>query len=182
MTQAIDRALPRRHYTTIRMQLNEIDRTLAGFVRGQGLVCIALGTFYATGLSIVGLDFGVAIGLTAGLISFIPYVGTAFGMITSLVLGAIQFGDWPHIAGILAVFGIGQIMEGYFLTPKLVGDRVGLHPVWIMFGLFAGASLLGFLGMLIAVPVSAVIGVLVRFLMQQYQASAFYQDDNPSPS
>lgn len=181
MTGVIDRALPRRHYDIIRHQLNLIDQTLAGFVRGQALVCLSLGCLYAVGLSIVGLDFGVAVGLTAGLMSFIPYVGSAFGLITSVVLGAIQFGDWPHLAAILAVFGVGQIMEGYVLTPKLVGDRVGLHPVWIMFGLFAGASLMGFLGLLIAVPVSAVIGVLLRFAMHQYQASAYYrQDERPT--
>ncbi len=181
LTGVIDRALPRRHYDVIRHQLNLMDQTLAGFVRGQALVCLSLGFIYAVGLSIVGLDFGVAVGLTAGLISFIPYVGSAFGLITSVILGAIQFGDWQHLAAILAVFGVGQIMEGYVLTPKLVGDRVGLHPVWIMFGLFAGASLMGFLGMLIAVPVSAVIGVLLRFAMHQYQASAYYrQDERPT--
>lgn len=181
LTAVIDRALPRRHYDIIRHQLNLIDQTLAGFVRGQALVCLSLGCLYAVGLSIIGLDFGVAVGLTAGLISFIPYVGSAFGLITSVILGAIQFGDWQHLAGILAVFGVGQIMEGYVLTPKLVGDRVGLHPVWIMFGLFAGASLMGFLGMLIAVPVTAVIGVLLRFAMHQYQASAYYrQDERPT--
>jgi len=180
LTKTIDRALPRKHYAVIREQLNRIDQTLAGFVRGQSLVCLSLGTIYATGLTLVGLDFGVAIGLTAGILSFIPYVGSSFVLVTGLVLGAVQFGDWAHVVGILVVFTIGQIMEGYVLTPKLVGDRVGLHPVWIMFGLFAGASLLGFLGMLIAVPVSAVIGVLVRFAMQQYQASAYYRDDQPT--
>ncbi len=180
LTKTIDRALPRKHYAVIREQLNRIDQTLAGFVRGQSLVCLSLGTIYAVGLTLVGLDFGVAIGLTAGILSFIPYVGSSFVLVTGLVLGAVQFGDWPHVAGILVVFAVGQIMEGYVLTPKLVGDRVGLHPVWIMFGLFAGASLLGFLGMLIAVPVSAVIGVLVRFAMQQYQASSYYRDDQPA--
>lgn len=180
LTGVIDAALPRRHYAVIRAQLNAIDQTLAGFVRGQALVCISLGVYYATGLTLVGLEFGAAVGLTTGLLSFIPYVGSTFGLLMSLILGAGQFGDWPHLVGILAVFGCGQILEGYFLTPKLVGDRVGLHPVWIIFGLFAGASLLGFLGMLIAVPVAAVIGVLLRFGLQQYQASAYYRDDTPA--
>lgn len=181
LTAIIDRALPRRHYALIRAQLNQIDQTLAGFVRGQALVCITLGIYYATGLTVAGLNFGAAIGLTTGLLSFIPYVGSSFGMITSLILGAVQLGDWQHMVGILAVFGVGQILEGYVLTPKLVGDRVGLHPVWIMFGLFAGASLMGFLGMLIAVPVSAVIGVLLRFGLHQYQSSAYYRDDTSAP-
>lgn len=180
LTGVIDRALPRRHYAVIRAQLNAIDQTLAGFVRGQALVCISLGIFYATGLTMLGLDFGAAVGLTTGVLSFIPYVGSTFGLLMSLILGAGQFGDWPHLVGILAVFGCGQILEGYILTPKLVGDRVGLHPVWIIFGLFAGASLLGFLGMLIAVPVAAVIGVLLRFGMTQYRDSAYYRDDTPA--
>jgi predicted PurR-regulated permease PerM len=174
LTSLIDRALPRPYYETIRTQLREIDQTLAGFVRGQALVCLTLATLYAGGLSIIGLEYGAAIGLTAGLLSFIPYVGTAFGWITSLMLGALQFGALDKLGLILTVFAFGQILEGYFLTPKLVGDRVQLHPVWIIFGLFAGASLFGFLGMLIAVPVSAVIGVLCRFGMKTYQASGFY--------
>ncbi len=180
LTGIIDQALPRRHYAIIRAQLNAIDQTLAGFVRGQALVCICLGIFYATGLTLVGLDFGAAVGLTTGILSFIPYVGSTFGLLMSLILGAGQFGDWPHLLGILLVFGCGQILEGYILTPKLVGDRVGLHPVWIIFGLFAGASLLGFLGMLIAVPVTAVIGVLLRFGMNQYRSSVYYRDDTPA--
>lgn len=182
LTTVIDNALPRRYYEIIRSQLNAIDRTLAGFVRGQALVCIALGIYYALALSMSGLDFGTAIGLTTGMLAFIPYVGTTFGWVASLLLSAVQFGDWGHSGMIIAIFAAGQIIEGYFLTPKLVGDRVGLHPVWIIFGIFAGASLLGFLGVLIAVPVSAVIGVLLRFGMQQYRASKYYQDVHHGPS
>lgn len=176
LTRTIDRALPRQHYETINAQLREIDQTLAGFVRGQALVCLTLGVFYASGLSLIGLEFGAAVGLAAGLLSFIPYVGTTFGWMTSLILGAIQFAGWEPLIAIIVVFVIGQIAEGYFLTPKLVGDRVKLHPVWILFGLFAGASLFGFLGLLIAVPLSAVIGVLIRFAMRQYQSSPYYDE------
>lgn len=176
MTAVVDNALPRSYYGVIHTQLHQIDQTLAGFVRGQALVCMTLSVYYATALSLTGLDFGVAVGLTTGLLAFIPYAGTTFGWGTSLLLAAMQFGDMRHLAMIFVVFIIGQIIEGYFLTPKLVGNRVGLHPVWILFGLFAGASLLGFTGMLIAVPVSAVVGVLLRFGMQQYRASKYYQD------
>jgi predicted PurR-regulated permease PerM len=176
LTKVIDNALPRRYYDVIHAQLHQIDQTLAGFVRGQALVCISLGFYYSVALSLTGLEFGAAVGLTTGLLAFIPYAGTTFGWATSLLLAAMQFGDFDHLAKIIIVFVIGQIVEGYFLTPKLVGDRVGLHPVWILFGLFAGASLLGFTGMLIAVPVAAVVGVLLRFGMQQYRASSYYQD------
>ncbi|MGB4100745.1 MAG: AI-2E family transporter [Alphaproteobacteria bacterium] len=176
MTRTIDQALPRRYYDTIRAQLRQIDTTLAGFVRGQALVCVTLGVYYASALSLTGLNFGVAIGLTTGLLSFIPYAGTTFGWAASLLLAAMQFGDLQHLGMIVIVFAIGQIIESYFLTPKLVGDRVGLHPVWILFALLAGASLLGFTGMLIAVPVAAIIGVLTRFGLQQYRNSKYYQD------
>ncbi len=176
MTCVIDKALPRRYYDVIHTQLRQIDATLAGFVRGQAMVCISLGIYYATALSMTGLDFGIAVGLTAGMLAFIPYAGTTFGWATSLLLAAMQFGDMEHLGMIAIIFVIGQIIENYFLTPKLVGDRVGLHPVWILFALFAGASLLGFTGMLIAVPVAAVMGVLLRFGMQQYRASKYYQD------
>ncbi|MEJ0063101.1 MAG: AI-2E family transporter [Alphaproteobacteria bacterium] len=177
LTTFIDNALPRRHYAVIKDQLHRIDRTLAGFVRGQGMVCIILGSYYALGLSLfVGLNFGASIGIIAGLLSFVPFVGTTFGWATSLLIGAGQFGDLEHAFMIIGVFAVGQFAESYFITPKLVGDRVGLHPVWILFGLFAGGSLLGFLGVLIAVPVTAVIGVLARFLMQQYRTSRYYQD------
>jgi predicted PurR-regulated permease PerM len=175
VTRVIDEALPRTQYATIRDELNQIDGTLAGFVRGQGLVCIILGAFYAIGLSIAGLNFGAAIGITAGVLSFIPYVGTTFGWITSLILASMQFDSWEPIVTVLGVFVIGQILEGYYLTPKLVGDRVGLHPVWILFAIFAGGSLLGFLGVLIAVPVAAIIGVLVRFGLKQYKHSKYYK-------
>jgi len=177
LTHSIDSLFPRRYYDVIQTQLNEIDNTLSGFIRGQALVCLALGLLYSIGLSAVGLKYGAAIGITAGVLSFIPYVGTAFGWITSLILAFIQFdNDWTHIGMVLGVFLLGHVMEAYVLTPRLVGKRVGLHPVWVLFALITGAKLMGFTGVLIAVPAAAVIGVLTRFALRQYKASAVYKD------
>lgn len=175
MIALIDHHLPRDHAAVIRQQARAIDEVLSGFVRGQTLVCLALGSFYGIGLSLIGLDFGLVIGLGAGLISFIPYVGTILGFVTAMIVALVQFwGDWTWIGLTAMVFGIGQFIEGNFLTPKLVGERVGLHPVWVMFGLFAGGALFGFVGMLIAVPVCAVIGVLTRFALARYRESPLY--------
>lgn len=180
MVATVDQNLPRRQAELIRAQARKIDGVLAGFVRGQMMVCLALGSFYGLGLSLVGLDFGLVIGLGAGMISFIPYVGTILGFVVSMAVAVVQFWpDWPWIAAVGAVFAIGQFIEGNFLTPKLVGDRVGLHPVWIMFALFAGGALFGFVGMLIAVPVCAVIGVLARFTLERYRQSALYHGGEP---
>ncbi len=182
MVALIDHHLPRRQAEMIRAQARAIDGVLAGFIRGQMMVCLALGSFYGIGLSLVGLDFGLVIGLTAGLISFIPYVGTILGFVVAMGVALVQF--WPDalwIGVVAGVFAAGQFMEGNFLTPKLVGDRVGLHPVWIMFGLFAGGALFGFVGMLIAVPVCAVIGVLTRFALERYRHSALYHGGPPPP-
>ncbi len=176
LTRTIDSFLPRRHYDVIHSQLTEIDTTLSGFVRGQALVCLALGVIYSVGLTLTGLDYSAAIGVTAGVLSFIPFVGTAFGWITSLILAIVQFGDWWHIGMVIAVFVVGNSLESYVLTPRLVGSRVGLHPVWILFALIAGAKLMGFTGVLIAVPTAAVLGVLIRFLMRRYKSSRFYKD------
>ncbi|MFN4089870.1 MAG: AI-2E family transporter [Alphaproteobacteria bacterium] len=173
---AIDRLLPRRHAATIRAQARRVDDTLAGFLRGQATVCILLGAFYAIGLTLAGLDFGFTVGLVSGLVSFIPYVGSIFGLVASVGLALIQFDSWVGVAVVAAIFVAGQAIEGNILTPILVGDRVGLHPVWVIFALFAGAALLGFLGMLIALPVAAVIGVLVRFAIERYMASPLYDD------
>ena len=172
----IDSLLPRRHYATIREQLDEIDKTLSGFIRGQALVCLALGTIYSTGLALTGLKYSAAIGVTAGVLSFIPYVGSLFGWISSLILALVQFqGDWAHIGSVVAVFLGGHFLEAYVLTPKLVGHRVGLPPIWILFALITGAKLMGFTGVLIAVPSAAVLGVLARFFARRYRASALYQ-------
>lgn len=176
LTQTIDAILPRRYYDVIREQLAEIDGTLSGFIRGQALVCLSLGLIYTLGLALTGLKYSAAIGVTAGVLSFIPYVGTIFGWGTSLILALVQFDDWQHLAMVMVVFYGGHVLEAYVLTPKLVGHRVGLHPAWILFALFTGAKLMGFLGVLIAVPTAAVLGVLIRFLVRQYRGSPLYKD------
>lgn len=166
--------LPRQEARTIRKLLSEMNDIISGFVRGQATVCLCLGVFYAVGLTLCGLDLGLLIGLGIGILSFIPYVGSTIGFVTSVGLSIIQFGDWKHTIAVIVVFLLGQMLEGNVLTPKLVGEKVGLHPVWVMFALLAGASLFGFLGVLIAVPTAAIIGVLVRFGIQKYKESALY--------
>jgi predicted PurR-regulated permease PerM len=174
MVAIIDGWLPRPYRPVIRAQMGEIDRTIAGFVRGQASVCLALGTFYAVGLTLAGLDLGLVVGLLSGLLSFIPYVGTITGFVASMGLALAQFPDMFDVGIVAAIFVAGQILEGNYLTPKLVGDRVGLHPVWVIFALLAGGGLFGFLGILLAVPVAAVIGVLARFFLGEYLASPLY--------
>ncbi|WP_114391845.1 AI-2E family transporter [Oleisolibacter albus] len=171
---AIDGWLPRPHAETIREQAREVDRTLAGFVRGQASVCLALGLFYAVALSLSGLKFGLIVGLFAGLLSFIPYVGSLTGFLASVGIAFFQYDEMWRVGLVAGIFIVGQAVEGNVLTPKLVGDRVGLHPVWVMFALLAAGSLFGFVGVLLAVPVAAVIGVLVRFGLRQYMASPLY--------
>ncbi len=182
MVAKADDWLPRRHQDTIRRLAKEVDETLAGFLRGQGAVCLSLAVFYAIGLTIVGLDFGLVVGLIAGFLSFIPYVGSMVGLVLSVGLALAQFDDWLSIALVAVVFFVGQAIEGNVLTPKLVGDRVGLHPVWVMFALLAGGALFGFVGILLAVPVAAVVGVGVRFAFSQYRLSPYYtghEDEAP---
>ncbi|MDD3030246.1 MAG: AI-2E family transporter [Alphaproteobacteria bacterium] len=176
LTHAVDRLIPRKHYDIIREQMAEINQTLSGFLRGQAIVCLFLGLFYSAGLALNGLEYGATVGLVAGVLTIIPYVGTVFGWVTSVLLAAVQFeGDWLRIGLVFAVFAVGQFLEGYVLTPRLVGQRIGLHPVWILFALISGIKLMGFTGALIAVPVAAVVGVLVRFGVRQYQSSSFYK-------
>ena len=169
--------LPRKSKKSIEQQAREIDRTLAGFIRGQLSVCVILGSFYAVGLHLAGLDLGLLVGFLAGIISFIPYVGTISGFIISMALAFAQFDSLMPIISVAAVFMVGQFLEGNFLTPKLVGDNVGLHPVWVMFALLAGGVLLGFLGLMIAVPVAAIIGVLIRHAIMNYKKSSLYLED-----
>ncbi len=178
---ALDGALPLHNAPTIRKLARESNAAIAGYVRGQALVCISLGTIYAVGLSLVGLQFGLVIGLIAGAISFIPFVGTFVGAVMALGMALAQFPpDWMSVIKVAAVFLFGQMMEGNVLSPKLVGDRVGLHPVWIMFALLAGGSLFGFVGILIAVPTAAVIGVVVRHLLGRYRESGIYRGGTPA--
>lgn len=168
--------LPRNSKASIEKQVREIDCILAGFIRGQMSVCLLLGTFYAMGLYLVGLDLGVLVGFIAGIISFIPYVGSITGFVISMGIAVAQFDNLAQILQVAAVFAVGQFLEGNLLTPKLVGDSVGLHPVWIMFALLAGGVLLGFLGLMIAVPVAAVLGVILRHQIDNYKQSSLYQD------
>ncbi|TWB46147.1 AI-2E family transporter [Nitrospirillum pindoramense] len=174
MVATLDGWLPREHAEVIREQLRAVDRTLAGFVRGQATVCVALGAFYALTMTAVGLNFGLVIGLIAGILSFIPYVGTVVGFGASVGVALFQFHDVWREGLVVALYILGHLLEGYVLTPKLVGDKVGLHPVWVMFALLAGGSLFGFTGVLLAVPVAAIIGVLVRFALRQYLSSSYY--------
>lgn len=181
MVATIDGWLPREQAGAIREQMSAIDQTLAAFVRGQGTVCLILGVFYAAGLSLAGLNFGLVIGLFAGLVSFVPFVGSTLGAILSVGLAFAQFGSWEPVAIVAAIFLAGQLIEGNFLTPNLVGDAVGLHPVWVIFALLAGGALFGFLGVLLAVPVAAVIGVLTRFALEHYLASPLHLHGIPPP-
>jgi predicted PurR-regulated permease PerM len=175
IVERIDAYLPRGSAPAIHDQFGKIDRTLAGFIRGQATVCLILGAFYAVGLSLVGLEFGLLIGLGTGLISFIPYFGMMVGLAVGISVALAQFSGLGSVALVAAVFAVGQVAEGNFLTPKLVGDRVGLHPVWVIFALLAGGTLFGFTGILLAVPAAAVIGVLVRFTLESYRDSRLYE-------
>lgn len=173
----VDNLLPRKSKNTIREQFKLIDKALSGFIRGQVSVCVILGAYYSLGLHFVGLELGLLVGFLAGLISFIPYVGSISGFLISVLLAFAQFGDVTKIVEVVVVFVVGQFIEGNFLTPKLVGDNIGLHPVWVMFSLLAGGVLLGFLGLMIAVPVAAIIGVLTRYVINNYKKSSLYLED-----
>ncbi len=175
MVATLDRLLPRDHAPTIRRLAAEIDDVLAGFVRGQLSVCLILGAFYALALILLGLDYGLVVGSVAGLLTFIPYVGATIGGVLSVGLALFQFWGEPWLIGaVAAVFVAGQFLEGNFLTPKLVGGSVGLHPVWLLFALSAFGRFFGFVGLLVAVPVAAALGVLTRFGIEQYLAGRLY--------
>ncbi|MEE8548519.1 MAG: AI-2E family transporter [Alphaproteobacteria bacterium] len=176
---AVDSWLPLRHGETIRGLARETDGLLSGFIRGAAMVCLILGAFYAIALTLIGLEFGLIIGLLSGIVSFVPFVGALFGFIFGVGVALSQFGDWPPVAVVAGVFVIGQIAEGTWLTPKLVGRRIDLHPVWVMFALLAGGVLFGFVGLLLAVPLAVVISVLVRFGLGQYLKSEFHGPARP---
>jgi len=176
MVARIDALLPRDHAPTVRRLAAEVDATLAGFLRGQGTVCLILGIYYSAALMLAGLDFGLVVGAIAGLLTFIPYVGALVGGALAIGLALFQFwGEWGMIALVAAIFFSGQMAEGNYLTPKLVGSSVGLHPVWLLLALSAFGSVFGFVGMLVAVPVAAVIGVFVRFLIGEYLRGRLYR-------
>jgi len=171
--------VPRDHIGTVTRLAIESDQVLGAFLRGQFSVMLVLGVLYAIGLWAVGLDLGLLIGFIAGLVSFVPYLGPATGVILGVIAALVQFGDWMHVALVLGVFGIGQVIESYFLTPRLVGNKIGLHPVAVIFAIMAGGQLFGFLGVLLALPVAAVANVLLRYAHERYTHSALYAGDAP---
>ncbi|MEP2717417.1 AI-2E family transporter [Pseudophaeobacter sp.] len=176
MIARIDALLPRDHAPVIRLLVSEIDKVLASFIRGMGTVCLILGSYYAVSLMLVGLNFGLAVGFIAGLVTFIPYLGALIGGALAIGLALFQFwGDWWSIGIVAGIFAFGQVIEGNYLTPKLVGNSVGLHPVWLLLALSVFGALFGFVGMLVAVPVAAALGVIARFLVGQYLDSRLYQ-------
>ena len=180
MVAKVDRWVPPRHREVVRGLAREIDRAITGFIRGQTLVCLILGSFYAIGLWCIGLNFGILIGILSGFLTFIPYVGSLTGFILATGVALVQFWPgWIPITATVAVFLVGQFLEGNVISPKLVGDSVGLHPVWLMFALLAFGSLFGFLGLLLAVPVAAALGVVARFALSRYLHSRLYYADAP---
>jgi predicted PurR-regulated permease PerM len=175
MIRTVDGWIPLHQRDTVRALALEVDAAISGFLRGQTGVCLILGSFYALALTLAGLNFGLLIGLISGLITFIPYVGSMTGLVLSFGVAVAQF--WPNYGSILMVLGIflvGQFVEGNVLSPKLVGESVGLHPVWLIFALLAFGYLFGFVGLLVAVPLAATIGVLTRFALHRYLRSSFY--------
>jgi len=182
MVAEIDQLLPRDHAPVIRQLARDIDRTLASFIRGQGTVCLVMGTYYAVALMLVGLQFGLVVGVVAGLITFIPYIGAIVGGGLAIGLGLFQFwGEWVSLGMVAGIFVLGQVAEGNVITSKLVVGSVGLHPVWLILALSAFGSLFGFVGMLVAVPVAAALGVIARFAARQYQQSQLYRGADHRP-
>jgi predicted PurR-regulated permease PerM len=176
MMSRIDGWLPRDHAESIRELANEMNEAVAAFVRGQGTVCLVLGTFYALGLSAIGLNYGLIVGLATGILAFVPFVGWALGLMAAVTLAAVQF--WPDLLPIALVAGVliaGMALDAGFLSPKIVGSKIGLHPVWLIFALIVFSYLFGFIGTLIAVPLAAAVGVLVRFCLRLYLNSSVYR-------
>ena len=179
MLDALDTLIPPHRRETVLHIIRDVNHSLTGFIRGQSLICLFLGLWYAIGLTLAGLNFAILIGVSAGFFSFIPFVGSMGGLIVALGFGLVQF--WPDYWSVLCValvFASGQFLEGNILSPRIVGGAVGLHPVWLMFSLFAFGSLFGFLGLLVAVPLAATIGVLLRHAVQAYRDSAVYLDED----
>jgi predicted PurR-regulated permease PerM len=180
MVDRVDSWIPVRQRETVRQLGREIDAAIGGFLRGQFGVCLFLGCYYAVGLMLAGLEFGLLIGLIAGVITFVPYIGSMTGLMIAASVAIAQFWpDWKRITLVIAIFLVGQFIEGNIVSPKFVGERVGLHPVWLIFAMFAFGYLFGFVGLLIAVPLGAAIAVLLRFGLHQYFASPIYTGDKP---
>ncbi len=170
----VDALLPRDAQDTIRRLARDTDSVLGAFVRGQLLVMLGLAIYYAVALKLVGLGVGPLIGMIAGLVSFVPYLGFIIGIVASIIAALVQFHDVFHLVLVLVVFGIGSVLESYILVPKLVGDRIGLHPVAVIFAVLAFGELFGFIGVLLALPMASIAMVLLRFLRDRYEASPLY--------
>ncbi|MET0330729.1 MAG: AI-2E family transporter, partial [Dyella sp.] len=179
MVAYIDQVLPRSIEPTVAHLARESDTVLGAFVRGQLLVMLALGILYGGGLTLVGISVGPLIGMVAGLLSFVPYLGFIVGFAAALIAALVQYGDWPHVLMVVGVFVVGQLLEGYVLVPKLVGDKIGLHPVAVIFAVLAGGYLFGFLGILLALPAASVIVVVLRYLLERYRHSNLYTEEGP---
>lgn len=178
MVRILDSWVPLQYRKTVHGLVKEIDMAISGFLRGQAGVCLIIGCYYAIALVLIGLNFGLLIGLAAGVLTFMPYVGSLAGLLIATGVAIGQFWpQWTSIAAVIGVFLVGEFVEGNVLAPKLVGDHVGLHPVWLIFAMFTFGSLFGFLGLLIAVPLAAAIGVLFRFALNRYLASPFYRGE-----
>jgi predicted PurR-regulated permease PerM len=181
MLKILDSWIPLRHREDVHQIVGDIDTAISGFVRGQLIVCLLLGLYYAIALSVIGLHFALLIGVISGLITFVPYIGSLTGLMIGTSVAIAQFWpDWKWIVGVIAIFLFGQFVEGNIIAPKLVGERVGLHPVWIIFAMFAFGYLFGFVGLLLAVPIAAAIAVLFRFGLKRYLASPIYSGGQPT--
>lgn len=178
ITQRVSELIPRPYYRTVNAITKDANSVLSSFLRGQLSVMLALGTIYTIGLWIVGVELSLLIGMGAGMISFVPYLGTIVGLIAGVIAALVQFADINHIIYVLIVFGIGQILEGFVLTPWLVGDRIGLHPVAVIFAVLAGGQLFGFVGVLLGLPLAAVVMVLLRHGHERYLSSKLYGKEN----
>jgi predicted PurR-regulated permease PerM len=178
----IDRMLPRSIEPTIAHLARESDAVLGAFVRGQLLVMLALAIYYGVALTLIGISVGPLIGMVAGLLSFVPYLGFITGFAAAIIASLVQHGDWTHLLMVVGVFVIGQLLEGYVLVPRLVGEKIGLHPVAVIFAVLAGGYLFGFLGVLLALPAASVILVLLRYLAQRYKQSDLYTEEGEPDS
>jgi len=174
MLVTVDGWLPRKQAPTIRKVIFDIHEAIGGFAKGQSTVCLILAIYYMFMLTVVNLDFSITVGFVIGIISFIPYVGAIMGFLLSIGIALAQFSDWWPVGMVAGVFAVGQTLEGYLLVPNLVGDRIGLHPVWVIFAVLAGGVIYGFVGILIALPVAAALGVLFRFGLEAYRKSPYY--------
>jgi predicted PurR-regulated permease PerM len=180
MLKTLDACTPVPYRKTVHALAREVDAAISGFLRGQLGVCFVLGVYYALALALVGLNFGPLIGGLSGVVTFIPYIGSLSGLLVATSVAVAQFWpDWVWVVAVIAIFLVGQFVEGNIISPKLVGERVGLHPVWLIFAMFAFGYLFGFVGLLVAVPLAAVVAVLARFALRHYLASPLYKGQEP---